>query len=252
MLNKTALITGAARGIGGATMELFAENGAETIYAVDILGDELIQNAKRVTDKYTTQIVPVILDVTDSEARKDLFMRILNDSGKLDVLVNCAGVAMSKLIEMSSEVEMYRCFEVNALATLGYIQSATRLMKKNKLQQNGGNGSIINISSIAGVFGNRGQIAYSGAKAAVIGITKTAAKELAPFQIRVNAIAPGTIDTAMLHTLSDDIIADMLADVGMARLGQPEEIAEAILFFASDKSSYVTGQILGVDGGFIM
>jgi 3-oxoacyl-[acyl-carrier protein] reductase len=131
-------------------------------------------------------------------------------------------------------------------------QLAVKLMKRNEIRRDA-RGAIVNISSIAGTHGNRGQIAYSGSKAAVIGVTKAAAKELSPYLIRVNAIAPGVIETPMLHTLSDQVIRDYTENnIGMRRVGQARDIANAALFFVSDASPYVTGQVLGVDGGFIL
>lgn len=249
---KTAIITGAARGIGKATAELFAENQIKTIYAVDILGDVVENTAKMISSQSDTEVIPIVLDVTDSNGRREFIKRLIRDKIRIDILINDAGVALSALIEMSSEKDIRHCFDVSALGTIGFIQDTIRLMKRNTLI-NGSRGSIVNISSIAGTKGNRGQIAYSGAKAAVVGITTSASKELAPFQIRVNAVAPGIIETDMLHTLSDEIIAEMITHVGLGRVGNPRDIANALLFFADEeKSGYCTGQVLNVDGGYIM
>ncbi len=253
MLNeKVALVTGAARGIGQAVVEQFAQNGA-VVYAVDILGDQLQETTNEIAQKYNAEIIPVAFDVTDVSAQKSVFQQIWKERKRLDILVNNAGLALSALIEMNAKADIERNFAVNAVAVIEMIQLATKLMKRNQITS-GGRGSIINISSIAGTHGNRGQIAYSGSKAAVVGITKSSAKELSEYLIRVNAIAPGVIKTPMLdEALSETVVNDYIKNaIGMHRVGTAQDIANAILFFASDASAYVTGQILGVDGGFIL
>jgi len=249
---KVALITGAARGIGKAAAELFAQNGA-IVYANDIRGELLGETAAEIAEKYSAEIIPLAFDVTDVKAQKDAFQRIWKERKRLDILVNNAGLALSALIEMNSKAEVERNFAVNAVATIEMTQLAVKLMKRNEVVNNT-RGSIINISSIAGVAGNRGQIAYSGSKAAVVGITKSAAKELSEFLIRVNAVAPGLIQTPMLEeALAEKVVFDYVQNsVCMHRVGTAQDIANAIMFFASDTSNYVTGQVLGVDGGFIM
>lgn len=249
---KIALITGAARGIGKATLEVFAQNGA-IIYAVDNRGELLLETVNEIANKYNTEIKPLLFDVIDTKAQKDAFQQIWKEYKRLDILVNNAGLALSALIEMNSKADVERNFAVNAIAVIEMIQLATKLMKRNKIMNNT-RGSIINISSIAGTNGNRGQIAYSGSKAAVVGITKSSAKELSEYLIRVNAIAPGLIHTPMLEeALTEKIVDDYVKNsVGMHRIGTPQDIANAVLFFAADVSNYVTGQVLGVDGGYIL
>ena len=253
MLNgKVAIVTGAARGIGHAVTEIFAQNGA-TVYAIDILGALLQKTTKEIAEKYDAEIIPISFDVTEVCEQKSTFQRIWKEHKRLDILVNNAGLALSALIEMNSKVDIERNFAVNTIAVIEMIQLATKLMKRNEIINNT-RGSIINISSIAGTHGNRGQIAYSGSKAAVVGITKSASKELSEFLIRVNAIAPGVIQTPMLEeALSEAVVTDYINNaIGMHRIGTAYDIANAVLFFASDISGYVTGQILGVDGGFIL
>jgi 3-oxoacyl-[acyl-carrier protein] reductase len=249
---KIAFITGAARGIGKATAELFAQNGA-VVYANDILGDLLNETVAELADRYGTDIIPLNFDVTDVKAQKDAFQQIWKDRKRLDILVNNAGLALSALIEMNLKADVERVFAVNAVAIVEMTQLATKLMKRNEVVNNT-RGSIINISSIAGTVGNRGQIAYSGSKAAVIGITKSAAKELSEHLIRVNAVAPGLIDTPMLvEALKKDLVDDYIKNaVGMHRLGAAKDVAEAVLFLASDASAYITAQVIGVDGGIIL
>jgi 3-oxoacyl-[acyl-carrier protein] reductase len=249
---KIALVTGAARGIGKAVTELFAQNGA-VVYANDIRGELLAETAKEIGERHGAEIVPLAFDVTDTAAQKNAFQRIWQERKRLDILVNNAGLALSALIEMNAKAEMERNFAVNAMAVIEMTQLATKLMKRNGIINNT-RGSIINISSIAGTNGNRGQIAYSGSKAAVVGITKSAAKELSAFLIRVNAVAPGLIQTPMLdEALTQKVVDDYVEhSVGMHRVGSARDIANAVLFFACDASNYVTAQVLGVDGGYIL
>ena len=249
---KIALVTGAARGIGRAITEQFAQNGA-VVYANDIRGELLHETVNEISDKYKTEIIPLAFDVTDTKAQKDAFQRIWKERRRLDILVNNAGLALSALIEMNTKADIERNFAVNAMALIEMTQLAVKLMKRNEIVNNS-RGSIINISSIAGTNGNRGQIAYSGSKAAVIGITKASAKELSEYLIRVNAIAPGLIQTPMLEeALTEKIVDDYIKNsIGMHRVGTAQDIANAVLFFASDSSNYITSQVLGVDGGYIL
>lgn len=249
---KVALVTGAARGIGRSVMERFAQNGAIT-YANDMRGELLLEAVEATAKKYQADIIPLVFDVTDMAAQKNTFQQIWKERKRLDIVVNNAGLALSALIEMNAKADVERNFAVNSIAVIEMIQLATKLMKRNPIAGNT-RGSIINISSIAGTNGNRGQIAYSGSKAAVIGITKASAKELSEHLIRVNAVAPGLIQTPMLEeALTEKIVEDYVRhSVGMHRVGTPEDIANAVLFFSSDASCYITGQVLGVDGGYIL
>jgi len=250
--NKIALVTGAARGIGKAIAKIFAQNGA-IVYITDLRGDLLDETAKEIANNFSAEIIPLAFDVTDVKAQKNAFQQIWKEQKRLDILVNNAGLVLSALIEMNSKTDMERIFAVNVIAVIEMIQLATKLMKRNEITNNT-RGSIINISSIAGTNGSRGQISYSGSKAAVVGITKSSAKELAEYLIRVNAIAPGLIQTPMLEVaLTEKIVDDRVKNsVGMRRLGTTQDIANAVLFFASDASNYITAQILGVDGGYIL
>jgi len=252
LTGKIAFVTGAARGIGKAIAETFAKNGA-IVYANDIRGDLLSETTKEIENKFIAEVIPLEFDVTDVRAQKDAFQRIWKERRRLDILVNNAGLALSALIEMNAKSDVERNFAVNAVAVIEMTQLATKLMKRNDIVNNS-RGSIINISSIAGIAGNRGQIAYSGSKSAVVGITKSSAKELAEFLIRVNAVAPGLIQTPMLEeALSQNVVEDYVTNsVGMHRVGTAQDIANAVLFFASDASNYITAQVLGVDGGFIL
>jgi len=243
--NKVALITGASRGIGLTTAELFAKSGA-IVYANARVTGCLDGFASELESKYNASVIPLYFDVTDSNGVKSAFARIKEEQGRLDVLVNNAGLLKDALIGMISSDMMREVFDVNVFAVAELIQYAAKFMKKQN------SGSIINLSSIVGVNGNKGQLAYSASKGAVISMTKTAAKELAQYNIRVNAIAPGMIDTDMFNSIGKERVAERVAAIGMKRPGTPSDVASVCLFLASDLSVYVTGQVLGVDGSAIV
>jgi len=165
---------------------------------------------------------------------------------RLDIMVNNAGVLRDSLIGMIGSDDIDETLRINLRSVITGTQAASRLMLRNK------SGSIVNIASIIGRFGNKGQLVYGASKAGVIGATYSAAKELAPSGIRVNAIAPGFIDTDMVRSINEDVFAERIRSIAMGRIGSPEDIADAALFFASDLSRYVTGQVLGVDGGMLI
>lgn len=242
---KKMLITGASRGIGKAIAHLFAQQGAEIFLngrdetALAQLKDELVAT-------YSATVHLAIFDVADAESVKQGFRTLFAVTKSLDVLVNNAGILDDALIGMVSQAQIQQTFSANTFSVLYCSQYAARMMQRNK------QGSIINMASIIGRVGNAGQAVYGGSKAAVIGITQSLAKELAAHNIRVNAIAPGFIDTDMAHSLPDDKFQQRLDSIAMGRIGSPEEVAKVALFLASDLSSYVTGQVIGVDGGMLI
>lgn len=242
---KVCLITGTNRGIGRAMLEVFAQNGA-IVYSNARQVGVIDSIAAELAHKYSTQIYPVYFDVTDAAGLRAAFSRIQKEQKRLDVLVNNAGVMRDALIGMVSNELMNDVFSVNVLAVINAIQYAAKFMSRQK------SGSIINLSSIVGVQGNVGQIAYSASKGAVIALTKTASKELAPSGIRVNAIAPGMIDTAMFRSIGEERVKAHVANIKMGRLGSPADVANTAVFLASDLSKYVTGQIIGVDGAVLI
>ena len=243
--NKVVFLTGCNRGIGSALLKAFASQGA-IIYAVSRRPNVLDDIAIDLNEEYQCTIIPVYFDLKDTKALKDAFMKISKEQRRLDCIVNNAGVMEDALIGMITEQNIRETFEVNVFSIINTIQFAVRLMKRNN------SGSIVNISSIVGVKGNQGQLVYSASKGAIISITKTASKELAGSNIRVNAIAPGMIDTDMFRSIGEERIKEMKAKIGMSRLGDPKEVANAAVFLASDMSEYITGQIFGVDGGAIL
>ena len=234
MENKKCFITGAAQGIGRQIARRFAEDGA-VVYACD-RQDFSTDNEK---------IHAVVCDITDAAAVKQAMMQIFKAEGRIDVLVNNAGVVFNRKIGMIMREETELMFRVNVIAALELMQLVSRLMARN------GGGSIVNIASVTAVLGSPGQVAYSATKGAVIAMTKSAAKELAPQGIRVNAVAPGIVKTerfAELYESDGAKIDERISRIALGRLGTPEDIANACAFLASDRASYISGHVLGVDG----
>lgn len=240
--NKVCLITGASRGIGAATVLRFVQEGA-VVYANVRSCKDQDTLYERMSAQYSGSVRTLYFDVRDETASKQAIMRIKKEQGRLDVLVNNAGVMKDALIGMIPRSLMQEIFETNVFGLMNMLQLATKLMLRQK------KGSIINLSSIVGLEGNPGQLVYSATKGAVIALTKTAAKELAPQGIRVNAVAPGMINTDMFRSIGEERIHDQIKKIRMGRLGEADEVADAIVFLASDLSRYITGEILGVNGG---
>ena len=238
---KVCLITGASRGIGAATVRRFAEEGA-IVYANARTPKNLDKTCAELSEMYKTTVKAVYFDVRDEAASKKTIVQIRKEAGNLDVLVNNAGVMKDALIGMISKDLMQDIFDTNVFGVMNMLQLASKVMMFQK------SGSIINLSSIVGLEGNPGQLVYSASKGAVAAMTKTAAKELAPHGIRVNAVAPGMIDTDMFRSIGADKMKEHLSNIRMGRLGAPEEVADVILFLASDLSRYTTGEIIGVNG----
>ena len=241
---KVCIITGAAQGIGRAIAEQFAADGA-IVYACDMREGAMDEWAAACAEKYQTKIVPLYFDVTDAAAVKTAFMSTFKAEGRIDVLMNNAGVVFNKKIGMILRPETELMFRVNVIAVIEMVQLVARLMQRN------GGGSIVNIASVTAVLGSPGQSAYSATKGAIMSFTKSAAKELAPLGIRVNAVAPGIVKTerfAELYEQSGEKIDARIQRIALGRLGTPEDIANACSFLASDRASYISGQILGVDG----
>lgn len=241
---KICLITGAGRGIGMEIAKRFWEEGA-VVYANARKKDCLKEWAEKLNSKGNGTIIPIYFDLTNTDEIKKSVVRLRNEAGRIDVLVNNAGIIFNDTLGMISLEKTRKMFDVNVFGLLELTQFiATRLMMKQ------GNGSIVNLASIVGVEGNRGQIAYSASKGAVIALTKSMAKELAPYHIRVNAVAPGMIQTERLTAVMKDRYKKDASFVGFGRLGKPREIADGCLYFASELSSYTTGQVLVIGGGY--
>lgn len=242
---KTALVTGASRGIGRSIALALAEAGANV--AVNYAGSEAAATevAELIRAK-GVEAITVQANVGRADEADQLIKDVIGAWGKIDILVNNAGITRDNLIMRMKEEEFDQVIETNLKGVFNCLKAATRPMMKQR------SGRIINISSVVGVLGNAGQANYVAAKAGVIGLTKSSARELASRGITVNCVAPGFIDTEMTQVLADDLRDNMLSGIPLARLGRPEEIADVVLFLASDASSYMTGQTLHVDGGMYM
>jgi 3-oxoacyl-[acyl-carrier protein] reductase len=243
---RVAIVTGASRGIGRAIAETLAAHGATLILNGRRDGEAISRASRYISEKFNVPVSYVAGDISQAQTSANLVKDAFTRHKRLDIYVNNAGVLIDGLIGMMPEHDIDATLSINLAGVLHGVQSAARLM------QRGGRGSIINMSSIIGRFGNTGQLVYSASKAGVIGATLAAAKELAPKNIRVNAIAPGFIDTDMVRQIPEAKFAERLASIGMGRIGTPQDIANTALFLASDLSSYVTGQVLGVDGGMLV
>ncbi len=239
--DKVCFITGASRGIGRETAYRFAEEGA-ILYITDYLEGSLEGLAKDLRYNFKTDVTTLYYDVTDESASKAAIMTVKKGHNKLDVLINNAGIMKDNVIGMIGTKLVHEVFEVNVFAVINMIQLANKLMSRQK------SGCIINISSIVGIEGAAGQLVYSASKGAVAALTKAAAKELAPNGIRVNAVAPGLINTGLLKAIGDEKLKENLKNVKMGRIGEPIDVANVLVFLASDLAGYVTGEIIGVDG----
>ncbi|BDE96225.1 SDR family NAD(P)-dependent oxidoreductase [Raoultibacter timonensis] len=242
---SVCLVTGASRGIGASIATRFAEEGA-TVYANARSEGSLDALCESNAGRRKGTIVPVYFDVCDAAGQKAAIMQIKKEQGRLDVLVNNAGIMKDSLIGMIDRSTVQATFETNVFSAIELMQLATKLMFRQ------GSGSVINMSSLVGVNGNRGQAVYAASKGAVISLTKAAAKELAPKGIRVNAVAPGMIDTDLFRSAGEEAVERFSSCIGMGRVGAPEDVADVCVFLASDLSRYVTGQVIGVDGSALM
>lgn len=242
--DKVALITGCNRGIGKAIMEKFAANGANIWACVRKENSIFSANIAKLKKEKNVDITPLYFDITDIEQMKKAVKIVRSSNKNVDILVNNAGVIFAALFQMTSMKTMQEMFEVNFYSQLQLTQYVTKIMVKYNF------GSIINISSIVAIEANEGRIAYAASKAALITATKVMAKELAVNRIRVNAIAPGIICTDMMtKSIPKEVLQKTLARICMKRVGEPEEIANTALFLASEQASYITGQVIKVDGG---
>lgn len=239
--NKVTLVTGAGAGIGKAVAQLFAQSGA-IVYAVDIKGLEWIDSFTCESGKIESKT----LDICDFSEVKNLVLAIKKEHGHIDVLANIAGVISYEMIPMIDYERFRRMLDVNVIALVHLMSLVSRIMTRQQ------NGSIINMASMVGQKGAKGQLSYSASKGAVIAATKSAAKELAENKIRVNAIAPGMVGSERFKAVLEEKFSEKINDVPFGRLAEPDEVAQLCLFLASDISSYITGQIIGIDGGAII
>ncbi|MBP5796670.1 MAG: SDR family oxidoreductase [Bacteroidales bacterium] len=238
-----AIITGSNRGIGKAMVEAFAAAGYNVLACARKATPEFEAWLNDTASRNNVQIKPVYFEMSDAESVTSGIKQILDENETVDVLVNNAGISTVGLLSMSKVEDIRKLFEVNYFAMLQIIQKVAKKMARQK------KGSIINMGSIAGIEPQPGKIAYGSSKAAVMLMTQCLAKELGPMGIRVNAIAPGPIETEMIHQYNDEMLAKLASESALRRLGKREEIAQVALFLASEQASYINGEIIKVDGG---
>ncbi|UXM83824.1 3-oxoacyl-ACP reductase FabG [Shewanella seohaensis] len=241
LAGKVALVTGASRGIGRAIAETLVEAGAI------VVGTATSEKGAAAIQEYLgDKGFGLVLNVTDSQSVTDLFDSIKEKAGEVDILVNNAGITRDNLLMRMKDDEWNDIIDTNLTSLFRLSKPVMRTMMKKRF------GRIINIGSVVGTMGNAGQVNYSAAKAGLIGFTKSLAREVASRQITVNAIAPGFIQTDMTDELTEEQQKGIMSQVPMERLGQPQEIANAVLFLASDSAAYITGETLHVNGGMYM
>ncbi|AIZ60134.1 3-oxoacyl-ACP reductase [Bacillus pumilus] len=245
LTNKTAVVTGASRGIGRSIAIDLAKSGANVV--VNYSGNEA--KANEVVDEIKAlgqQAFAVKADVSNAEEVQAMMKQAIDTFGSIDILVNNAGITKDNLLMRMKENEWDDVININLKGVFNCTKAVTRQMMKQR------SGRIINLASVVGVCGNPGQANYVAAKAGVIGLTKTTAKELATRHITVNAVAPGFISTDMTDKLDDNVQTEMLKQIPLARFGAPEDISNVVVFLASEGAGYITGQTIQVDGGMVM
>lgn len=242
---KVALVTGASRGIGKAIALLLAENGADV--AVNFAGSTAAAEVVAAEiEKMGRKAILVQGDVSQTEVCAEMVDKVVKELGHIDILVNNAGITRDTLLLRMKEEDWDAVLNTNLKGVFNCTKASVKYMAKQR------SGAIVNISSVVALMGNAGQANYAAAKAGILGFTRSVAKEMAARGIRVNAVTPGFIKTDMTSVLSEKVVAAMEASIPLARLGEPDDIAKAVLFLVSDNAAYITGQTLHVDGGMVM
>ena len=242
---KTVFVTGASRGIGKEIALKYAENGYNVI--INYVSEKTnVEELKKEFEEKGVKALIMQADVTDATKIEEVVKKGVEEFGKIDVLVNNAGITRDNLLMRMSEEEFDKVIEINLKGTYIVTKAVTKYMMKKRI------GSIINLSSVVGVVGNAGQCNYSASKAGIIGFTKSVAKELASRNIRANAIAPGFIETDMTAVLSDSVKENIHNQIPLKRMGTAKEVANLAYFLGSEESSYITGQVINIDGGMVM
>lgn len=242
---KVALVTGASRGIGRAIAIRLASEGAKV--AINFAGNQkAAEEVKGEIEKNGGEAILVKANVADSAAVDEMFAKVIEAFGTVDILVNNAGITRDGLLIRMKDEDFDAVIDTNLKGVFYCTKAATKIMMKKR------SGRIVNMSSVVGLMGNAGQTNYAAAKAGVLGFSKSAAKELAARGVTVNMVAPGFIDTDMTAVLSDKVKEAMVQEIPMRKMGRPEDVANAVLFLVSDCSSYITGQVVNVDGGMVM
>ena len=243
-MDKVAMITGATRGIGKQIALTLANEGYNIVLNYRTKNDELIQ-AKNEIESKNVKCLTVQGDVTNFEDCKQMIESAIKEFGKIDVLINNAGITKDMLLARMKEEDFKQVIDVNLVGTFNMTKNVISYMMKAR------SGRIINISSVVGIAGNAGQTNYSASKAGIIGFTKSLAKEVASRNILVNAVAPGFIETNMTDVLKQEVKDEIAKNIPLKRMGTPKDVANVVKFLASEDSSYITGQVISVDGGMI-
>ena len=243
-MDKAAMITGATRGIGKQIALTLANEGYNIVLNYRTENDELKQLKNEIESK-NVKCLAVQGDVTNFEDCKQMIESAIKEFGKIDVLVNNAGITKDMLLARMKEEDFKQVIDVNLVGTFNMTKNVISYMMKAR------NGKIINISSVVGIEGNAGQTNYSASKAGIIGFTKSLAKEVASRNILVNAVAPGFIETNMTDVLKQEVKDEIAKNIPLKRMGTPQDVANVVKFLASEDSSYITGQVISVDGGMI-
>ena len=242
---KVVLVTGGSRGIGKEVAEIYAENGYDVV--INYVSDRTdVEGIKKEFEEKKVKCLLIKADVSNSEDVEKMIEEAIKEFGKIDVLVHNAGITRDTLLMRMSEEDFDKVIEINLKGTYLVTKQVTKYMMKKR------QGSIINLASVVGVVGNAGQANYAASKAGIIGFTKSIAKELASRNIRVNAVAPGFIETDMTNILKDEVKENIGNQIPLKRMGTAREVAEVIYFLGTDKSSYITGQVINIDGGMVM
>ena len=242
---KTAIVTGSSRGIGRAIALTLAREGANIAINYSKNESAAMEVAEKAKE-FTSNVIVLKADVSSFNEVEDFTSKVLNEFGNIDILVNNAGITRDNLLLRMSEEDFDQVISTNLKGVFNTTKAISKIMIKQR------KGKIINISSVVGITGNAGQSNYAAAKSAVIGFTKSIAKELASRGINVNAVAPGFIETDMTAVLSEKIREQIKTAIPMKRIGSPDDIAKAVLFLAGNDSDYITGQVINIDGGMVM
>ena len=241
---RLAVVTGAARGIGRAIVEELLKQG-RTVAGLDVNGEQLVEMAQAMGET-DSKVITKCVDISDSAAFTETLETLASEHGGIGIMVNNAGITRDNLLIRMSDEEFDQVLQINLRAAFVGTRAAAKSMMRNRF------GRIINISSVSGVMGNAGQTNYAASKAGLIGMTKTVARELAKKNVTANCVAPGFIDTEMSRKLPQVVRDGAVQMIPMRKMGNPEDIAKAVAFLASDEAGYITGQVLCVDGGMAM
>lgn len=243
---KTVIITGASRGIGSAAAIAFAKQGYSIVLNYNNSKEKALALAKTIRDSYSVDVLAVKADVASSAQVNEMTEKALEQFGSIDILVNNAGIAQQKLFTDITDEDWRRMLDINLTGVFNCCRSVLPCMIRNH------SGAIVNISSMWGQTGGSCEVHYSAAKAGIIGLTKALAKEVGPSGIRVNCVAPGVVMTDMMNGFDDETVKELKEDTPLNTLGTPKNIADAIAFLCSDKASFITGQVLSVNGGMVI